>query len=685
MRVNRGKANRGFAGGPLGRWCAVLLPLLCSACLSQRAAYHVPPIELPASYAQAPGAADPRSAVLQVAGLAPELDEWWKQLGSAELERLVAQALQHNPDLKIANLRMEQAQLRVNQAAGARWPELNLPLQAKSEAPEDGLGSLRPGQPSKTQHTYQLGLRLDWQPDIWGEKQAGLDATRMQWYRALFQRDDTRRQLLASLANAYIEYLSLNDRLRVAREIGQLLEGMLLAVQARYDRQDATITELEQQRAAVYAVRATMPALELQRAESLHALQFLSGTAQPLQLSDAGLDSLRAPQVAPGLPALLLLRRPDIRVLEARLLGADADIDVARARILPSFDLSMQYGMGSHVLSELFSPQARLWNVVTNLSANIFDGGKRRAEVDYARSVHREMVESYMRVIYLAMREVNSALTSVDTAKQRAGLQQVAVDASLRAWQHSRRAWDAGALDTASLLEAERSYQRNLDESLRIRQEHLRGLVNLFAALGGGVTPQAALPGQGSRPQQHYLQASVLLAPASHAAKAHSARLDGQSAAPSAPETQASTPPEQEPARLSAPGLALRQAGEAVWIAELGALGQRADAAQLWRQLRQRFPQEMQERQLLMRKVGGRLLAYAGNFSSIEEGEQWCETLREILPACQILPAQAIGGQSAPLKMSTVLGASEAQSQDMPRMPDLMGSMAQEAADGARQ
>lgn len=651
------------------------------------------------------------------ASQSPQLDQWWLSLGSKELNELVQRALENNPDLKIATLRVEQARLRSAQASSKRLPEVSVPIESKIESPAGGLGSVPIGGSAKTQRTYQGSLRADWQLDIWGEKQAEFESSQMQWWRAVFARDDAQRSLLASLASSYIEYLTLNDRIRIAQDTSVALSAMLATVQQRFDRQDATITELEQQRAAVFAVRATLPGLLQQRMDVLNSMHFLLGVqSHQLQLSQLGLASLQLPKIEPGVPSSLLLRRPDVRVMEARLLSADADIDVARARILPQLNLTAQYGVGSHVLSELFSPQSRLWSVVAALSANIFDGGRQRAEIDYARSVHQEMVETYMRVVYVAIREVNAALSSIQSNEQRQSLQQEAVQASLRAWQHGKTAWHAGALENTALLESERSYHRNLDELLRIKQERFRGVVNLYVALGGGIVPAPALPGKGQRPQLTALPSAKELikkaAEDSATVTAHSevaqastelakaATTDASiavSESPAITQTSADNAPSQptpSEAEMSEalPGLTIFHSKiapvQSLWVAEIAQIGGREHIAQHWRGLREQYPDWMAGRFVVARAVRaavppvgkdskeqgkvtaskkslaiaqhdtkptGKYLLYVGNFLSIEQGEAWCEELRTVYPTCQVLPSEAIGGRSTRLRMSVNL------------------------------
>ena len=631
--------------------------VLLSGCAVKRERYDVPEIALPGEFqhkasaiaprpAQAGKDSSPPSATSSVGSpaqtpLAQDLDkalvDWWKLLGSSELDMLVERALGNNHDLRVAVLRIIQARARADQADADRYPVVTVPVQSKIEAPEDGIGTVTSRSQIHSRKTHQIALRGDWRVDIWGERQSLFESSNLQVLRTAFQHDDTRRQMVGGVVTAYVDYLSLNDRLRIARESEIVLSEMLLSVEQRLNKGDATITDLEQQRAAVFTVRATIPALEQQRTESMNNLALLVGAVPgSLILSDRGLDSLYYPDVLPGMPAALLLRRPDVRMMESRLLSADADIDVARTRVLPPLDLSAQVGYGSYHWSTLLKSHSLFWNAIANLSATIFDYGKRDREVDFARAVHEELTESYVRVIYSAVREVEDSLNAVNMSGKRFNAQREAVNASRRAWQYSRESYLAGAIDYLALLDTERTYHRNLDDLHIVRRDRYRGLSNLFSALGGGTEQSAPLPGDGRRPVPLAggQQTGMVLASMTK----HNT-VDGWDIAD---------------------GSAWGQKG--AWLIELAGVVDRAGIAATWRDLRDRFPKLMEGRFVLRRLLwnvkgdSGKQTAwyrvFIARFESAEQAEALCAELHASQTRCRLVPTQTLGEEHEPRQAS---------------------------------
>lgn len=643
---------------------ALLAPAL-TGCITKRSHYDVPALDLPQQYNHSPSpeelaqssssVAPPSLAPVLASPFSTALSEWWRLLGNEELNGLMDRALANNPDLRIATLRIAQSKARMDQASGNRFPTITMPISMSTTYPQLGVGRGNPNGNNTAFPLSQLSLKSDWRPDIWGESASMYESAEMQLLRATFQRDDMQRTALANVALAYVEYVSLNDRLKLARSTEKTLSEMLAATEGRLKIGDATITELEQQKASVYAVRATIPVLAQQREIVLSRIAGLVGaTPDGLHLSRNGLDSLHFPAVMPGVPSALLLRRPDVRAVETRLLSADADIDVARSRILPPLDLSAQIGYGSMYMSQVFMPQSLFWTTMASLSVTIFDSGKRAKEVEFAQAVHEEMLETYVRVIYDAIREVDDALTTINFSGKRLNDQGLAADASLRAWNYTQEVFMSGAVDYLAVLDAQRSYQRNMDDWYSIRLDRYRGLVNLFSSLGGGVASADAVPGEGLRPAllAAQLDYGSVLSPADNTAAAQHRDTPTQDTLKKGYAKHASrTLP--FPARLSSKELLQRidWAGDTLkndkspWLVEISGVYDSAAILPAWRDLNARYPLPLKQRTLLPQRQGEVSIEnkeraswyrlYLASFDDAKSAADFCKALDSGQQSCK--------------------------------------------------
>lgn len=526
---------------PLTRLACAILATSVAGCALKRDDYDVPSVDLPTSYlnkaaAAASGSLDPAAGTLPAnpdptapaptaetpqTPLAEVLPQWWRLFGSSELDHLIDRALRRNHDLQMATLRVAQERSRFGQAAADELPTVTAPLSASIDAPPNGLGTVAKGGEVVSERSYRLGLRADWRVDLWGERSAAAESARQRLWQSTFQRDNIQRAVISEVVSTYLQYLSLNDRYRVAQETASSQTVMLSSVEERYTEGEATGIELEQQKSTVRSSRANLPSLDLERAETRHRLALLVGlTPSDLHLSDLGLDSITLPAVVPGVPSALLLRRPDVRAAEADLLAADANIDEARARLLPTMDLSAGAGVGAHYMEGLFAPHNYLWNAIGTLTTTIFDYGKRQKQVDFTRARHQELVEGYIRTIYIAVRDVEDALAGIRFNALRLQAQADALDSSKTAWAFSQESYRVGATDYQTLLDTERTYRSDLDGLHRVRLQRYLSTVSLFRALGGGTGEDATLPGGGKRPTPPDLKNSGIVLAAAPAAVA---------------------------------------------------------------------------------------------------------------------------------------------------------------------
>lgn len=645
---------------------AGLLVGVLSACVTKRAHYDTPDVALPASFRNtAKMAEDP---LRKVSPLKNVLPDWWRLLNNTELNELIDRTLANNHDLRMATNRIAQASARTRQARADQLPTFTLPYSASISAPVEGIGLLPAGGELTSRRTYQAAVRADWRPDLWGEVQAMYETAELQMWRATFARDDVQRALVANVVSLYANYLSLCDRLRIAEESESVLSGLLASVRERMNAGDATIIEFEQQRAAVFQVRATIPQLQLQRDQTKNRLASLAGTVPgAMHLSERGLDSFSYPVVTTGLPSALLLRRPDVRVMEATMQAADANIDTARARIFPQMDISTQYGVGGFAFSQLLQPARIFWSGLASITTSIFDYGKRSNEVAIARSVHEELVESYVQTLYNAVREVEDAQAGIASNTKRLQVQQESVTAALAAWTYSRESYQAGAIDYMVLLDTERNYHARLDELNRIRLEHCLALVDLFQSLGGGVDTGASLPNQGKLALVEPPDVKVGLVQSVYT-------LDSQQT-------------------VFGPSKLVDGDGKR-WLAELPGMASYGSVIALRRDLYARFPDLMTRQRIVLVRQEGRVAddlnreraswyrMFVGTFPDADSSERFCAVLKTQFMRCNSLlnasSAFASGGKWLQLSDAPLLA-------DVPPAPApaQAPALAQERAKGS--
>ena len=414
------------------------------------------------------------------AGASAVSSTWWASFGSPELQSLVAQALQGSPDLAIATERVRQAEAQVRIAGASLFPTIDFGAGSSVRQLSDSRGSSRI-------ETGTAALSISYEVDLWGRNRAGVRSAESTLAATAYDRDTARVTLIAGIATAYFDVLSLRSRLTIARENLAIAERVLDLVQARARNGAASALDVSRQQAAVLSQRASLLPLEQQEKQTLAALAILSGIVpQGFDIKGTDVAALDVPAVDPGLPSQLLVRRPDLASAEARLASANADLAAARAALLPSISLTGSAGLASNALLAVIGGPTASLSIGLSLLQPIFDGGRLRGQVSVAESQERALVETYRKAILTAFGEVEDALVAASRQAQQEALQREVQAQAREALRLAEIRYREGVDDLLTVLDAQRTLFSADDQLSQIRRGRLEAAVDLYKALGGG-------------------------------------------------------------------------------------------------------------------------------------------------------------------------------------------------------
>lgn len=407
--------------------------------------------------------------------------EWWQGFGSAELAGLVVAALEANPDVAIAVRRIEQAEAQAKIAGAPLFPVLNF-NGASSRSESRASSASRFTTSDSTSGSFSASYEID----FWEKNASSARAAQQSLAATRFDADTARLTLVTGLANAYFNVLSVRDRLRIARENIAIAERVLAVVNSRFKFGNASALDVNRQETAVLTQRAAVPPLLLQQNQNLAALALLLGRPpQGFDVAQSSVTTLGVPVASPGLPADLLLRRPDLASAESSLLAANANIAAARAALLPSISLTGSLGLSSSDLLSFASP-TRAFSLGASLLQPIFNAGRLNAQVDLTAARERELVEAYRRAILAALADVDNSLAAAGRTAEQEALQEQVRERARRALELAELRYKAGTDDLLAVLDAQRTLFAAQDQSAQIRLSRLQASVAIFKALGGG-------------------------------------------------------------------------------------------------------------------------------------------------------------------------------------------------------
>lgn len=401
----------------------------------------------------------------------------WKELFTdPQLQQLIETGLNNNTDLRIARLKVEEAEALLMTSRLSYLPSLSL-------TPQGTLKSIDGEKPAKT---YNLAASAEWEIDLFGKilnnkrgAQAALEGSEA--YRQAVQ-----TQLVATIANSYYTLLMLDEQLDITRRTAETWTESVRAMKALKRAGQATEMAVAQTEAGKLAVDASVVSLEQQINEMENSLSTLLGMT-PQEISRSTLDVQQFPDsLSAGVPLQLLSRRPDVRQCEAQLAVAYYATNSARSAFYPSINLSGSAGWTNAAGAAITNPGQWLLTAVGSLVQPLFNKGQNIANLKIAKAQQEEALLTFQQSLLNAGAEVNDALVQWQAAKKRIALdeqQTASLRSALRSsellMQHSSQNYLEVLTARQTLLQAELDLTSD-------RFDKIQGVINLYHALGGG-------------------------------------------------------------------------------------------------------------------------------------------------------------------------------------------------------
>ena len=413
----------------------------------------------------------------------PAADVAWTQFfQDGALKKLIAMALAHNRDLRIALLKVarSRAQYRIEQAG--YFPRVNADdsFNRQKSNGEDGRTTSR-WSASIGASSYEL--------DLFG-RVGSLNAQALEQFLAAEEgRRAAQISLISQVATQYCT-------IRQAAEQTDLARRTLAAVEQSYNlnkiTSDAGATselDLKTAEAQVQTARINILTNERQVAQAENALVLLVGVEVPADLMKNNALGSRSyfAEISAGIPSELLLRRPDILEAEHALKAANANIGAARAAFFPSISLTGSAGSNSNELSKLFGSNTAVWSFSPQINVPIFEGGANLANLDAAKVGARIEVANYEKVIQTAFREVADALVARSSYRQQIDAQEALEKVQQRRYDLANERYLTGEELYLTVLSAQRDLYSAQQNVIKVRFDNLTNDITLYKALGGGL------------------------------------------------------------------------------------------------------------------------------------------------------------------------------------------------------
>ncbi|MFT4089445.1 MAG: efflux transporter outer membrane subunit [Asticcacaulis sp.] len=402
-------------------------------------------------------------------------DKWWESFNDPELNSLVEAVLAKNNNLAAAGYQLQQARAR---AGATRWD--SLPVASGSLGANQGYDS----DGSTGDAEYSARVSLSYEADLWGRLRASRNAAEWEATATAEDLEATRLSLIGSTTSLYWQIAYTHQRIASARESLSYAEKTYQLIQAQYDAGAVSGIELAEAGQNLNTQRNSLSQLEQEQVENRASLSLLlGGEFWPESREATTLPQTVLPDLAPGLPAELLGRRPDLKAAEWRLRATLADVDAARAAMYPTLSLTASGNGASTELSDV------LKNPVATLGAGLtlpfLNYPQNKLNVAAAQAGYGVAASNFRQTLLQALTEVDNALSAGQHLSAQGNHLRDTLNAAQKAEALYAIRYREGAVSLRIWLDAQeklRAAQLAYDNN---RLSQLTNRVTLYQALGG--------------------------------------------------------------------------------------------------------------------------------------------------------------------------------------------------------
>ena len=425
----------------------------------------------------------------------PELVDWWRQFDDPVLDRLIALAYERNNSLKLAGLRVIEAQAALNIALGNQYPQTQVILGdataiRNSENSADGANTETAFRQSNAAGS------IAWELDFWGRFRRGVEAADANLLASVAEFDDVMILVTAGVADAYAVLRTLEEQVRLARDSFALQQRSYEIAEVLYRNGVNSELDALQARTQLLGTEAAIPGLEQSIRQTKNAISVLLG------MSPGDVDAVLGPSgalptvpetIAVGIPANTLRQRPDVRRAELNALAQNARVGVATANLYPSFSLNGSLGLSTTDandanLADLLDSDSSSYAVGVSFVWPFLNYGRIRNDIRVEDARLQQALIGYRETVLQASREVEDAMAAFRGARDQSRILGEGVDTAERSANLSILRYQEGFADYQRVLNAQQSLFSQQQRHATARGDVMRNMIAVYRSLGGGVS-----------------------------------------------------------------------------------------------------------------------------------------------------------------------------------------------------
>jgi NodT family efflux transporter outer membrane factor (OMF) lipoprotein len=459
------------------RTAAAALVAISAGCGAVGPDYEAPEPAVPAGFREAHAALTAAPA---------DAGAWWRRLGDPVLDGLVARAARQSLDIREALARVQEARALRGVARAEHFPVLDseVSYRRRRDSENTPLGPF-----AVEADRYFAGFEASWEIDLWGRIRRLVEAADADLAATVEAARAVAVAVAAETAASYVELRAMQERIAIARNNIALQEQTLALVRARFESGLVGERDVAQAASNLATTRSRVPALASAQRTAENRLTVLLGLppgALAEELAAAKPVPVPPVEIAVGVPADLVRRRPDVRAAERELAAETARIGVAEGELYPRLTLLGSLGLESDHVSDLVDSGSKVFGIGPSIRWNVFDAGRLRGRVAAQDARADQAFVRWERAVLVALEETENAMTAFVLEQARRAQLDEAVTEARRAVEFAGTQYREGLTDFQNVLDSERELADLDDQLAQSRAAITANAVALYRALGGG-------------------------------------------------------------------------------------------------------------------------------------------------------------------------------------------------------
>lgn len=415
----------------------------------------------------------------------PVDDQWWKSFGDTTLDSLISIAVDRNYSVLTAIDRMNMAKAGLRMERSGFFPTVGINAGWTRQQTSGNTSEL----PQSTQHYYDVSANMSWELDIFGSIRQRVKAQKETFAASKEEYTAVMVSLSAQVASSYIQLRELQQELKVVERNCASQAAVLKITEVRYNTGLVSKLDVAQAKSVYFSTKASIPQLESGINQHITSLAVLLGTypqeIRPVLERVGELPDYMEP-ISIGIPADLLMRRPDIRSAEHQINAQAVSLGASKSDWLPQVFIKGSVGYASKDFKDLTKHKSFTYEIAPALSWTIFSGGKLVNATKSARAQLDEAINQFNQTVLTAVQETDNAMTAYRSSiKQIVALREVR-NQGQETLTLSLDLYKQGLTPFQNVLDAQRSLLSYENQLVQARGNSLLQLIALYQALGGG-------------------------------------------------------------------------------------------------------------------------------------------------------------------------------------------------------